>query len=331
MQNRKHLFAFITVILILSSAMAFAQNRKSGLTGASFLKIGVGARQVALGSAVTTISGDPTMMFWNPAGIYSEKTNISFSHNEWLLAMTHEAFAATFHVEGIGTIGAGIIYIGESDIIADRDVAPTPDLADRQADTATGATYSFYDLALNLTISRRFTDKLLLGASVKLIREKIDDLSANSIAGDFGVIYNTGWKSLTFGARLTNLGGDLEYFTFGAPIPLTFSMGASFAIADEKDNKLTAYFDATKPQDNPQLWFGGLEWQVLERLSVRGGYKFGLSGTEDDFNIENSDEGASFGAGLVFPWSNANMHLDYTFTDFGILQDTHRFSFRITF
>ncbi|MCG8603599.1 PorV/PorQ family protein [bacterium] len=329
MQPKKYLSAYIMLVIMLSSAMAFAQ--RPGLTGASFLKIGVGARHVGLGSAVTTISGDPTMMFWNPAGINSEKTNISLSHNEWLLALTHEAFAATFHLDGIGTIGAGLIYIGEGDIVANRDIAPTAGTSNLQADQATGATYSFYDLAVNISLARQFTDKLTLGASLKLIREKIDDLSANSIAGDFGVIYNTGWNNLTFGARLTNLGGDLEYFQFGAPIPLTFAIGASFAIANEQDNRLTAYLDATKPQDNRQLYFGGLEWEVLEKISVRGGYKFGLSGTEDSFNIENSDEGASFGAGLVVPWSGANMHLDYAFTDFGILNDTHRFSFTVSF
>ena len=64
---------------------------------------------------------------------------------------------------------------------------------------------------------------------------------------------------------------------------------------------------------------------------MRGGYKFGLSGTKDSFNIENTDEGATFGAGLVIPWSDANMSIDYAFTDFGILDDTHRFSFTVSF
>jgi len=329
MQNKKYLTAFIIVVLMLTTTMAFAQ--RPGLTGASFLKIGVGARHVALGSAVTTISGDPSMMFWNPAGIYSEKTNISLNHNEWLLAMTHEALAATHNFEGIGTVGIGVIYLGEGDITANRDIAPTPGTADRQADQATGSTYSFYDLAVNLAVSRKFTDKLMLGASIKLIREKIDDLDATSIAGDFGVIYNTGWKSLTFGARLSNLGGDLKYYQFGAPIPLFFSIGASFAIADQQDNKLTAYLDATKPQDNEQLYFGGLEWKVLERLSVRGGYKFNFSGARDQFDVENTDEGASFGAGLIIPWSGADMGIDYTYTDFNILDATHRFSFTASF
>ena len=48
---------------------ADAQVRKAGLTGASFLKIGVGARAVALGSSYTTIRGDVNQMFWNPAGM----------------------------------------------------------------------------------------------------------------------------------------------------------------------------------------------------------------------------------------------------------------------
>ncbi len=332
MQKIKYLAAFVTVILLISSVTAFAQDTKTGLTGASFLKIGVGARQVALGSAVTTLQNDPSMMFWNPAGISSEKTRISFSHNEWLLALTHDAVAATFHIDGIGTIGAGLIYIGEGDIIANRDVAPTADLSDLQADQATGANYSFYDLAANISIARQFTDKLVLGASIKLIREKIDDLSATAIAGDFGVIYNTGWKNLTFGARLTNLGGDLEYFQFGAPIPLTFAIGASFDIASEEGNKLTTFLDATKPQDSPQLYFGGMEWEVLEKISVRAGYKFGFSGSRDSFGTKHTDEGASFGAGLVFPWSsNVNPRIDYTYTDFDVLDSTHRLSFTVSF
>ena len=57
------------LLVLLLAQTGVAQNRKAGLTGAAFLKVGVGARNVALGTAVTALSGDVTQMFYNPAGI----------------------------------------------------------------------------------------------------------------------------------------------------------------------------------------------------------------------------------------------------------------------
>lgn len=323
----------VAALALLSVPVSFAQSTKTGINGATFLKIGVGARQIALGSAATTIAGDPNMMFWNPAGIYSEKINLAFSHNEWLLAMNHDAFAATYYLEGIGTVGVGLIYVGLSNITADRDIAPIPALEPVQADKASGSSYDFYNMAANLTLSRQFTDKLALGASIKLIREKIDDQSASSIAGDFGAIYHTGWHGLTLGASLQNLGGDLVYFDtdFGAPIPLIFSIGASFNIAEQENSRIVGLLDATKRQDSQQLYFGGLEWSIMDKLQLRGGYKFDFAGAEDNFGINTTDEGASFGAGVMLPWSDSMFHLDYAYTEFNILDSTHRFSLRVAF
>lgn len=333
MKNR---FAFnvalAAMILLCLSTLGYAQ-RKTGLNGASFLKIGVGARQIALGSAVTTLQGGgPNMMFWNPAGVAtSEGTSIALNHNQWLLAMDHNAFAFTHRLGSGGVIGVGLIHIGLGDIVADRDVAPTPELEPRQADKATSPTFSFYDLAVNLTWARQFSDKLSLGASIKLIREKIDDQSANSIAGDFGVTYNVGWHGLVFGAAMTNLGGDLKYYQSGAPIPLTFSIGASIHLADDENSRVVAMLDATKRQDSEQLYFTGLEWTILERFQLRGGYKLGFSGAKDDFDIDTTDEGASFGGGVNLDWGSATINIDYAFTEFNLLDNTHRFSLSINF
>ena len=335
MNKYRMIAAGVLAIAMLFAATGFAQQGKTGINGATFLKIGVGARQVALGSAVTTLSGDPNQMFWNPAGIALEdsKTSISLNHNEWLLTMNHDALAFAHDVKGVGTIGVGIIYVGLSDIVANRDVAPIPELESRQADKATGATYSFYNMALNLTLSHKFTDKLALGASLKFIREKIDDQGANSIAGDFGVVYNTGWNDLTLGATLMNLGGDMVYYNsdFGAPIPLTFAMGASFTIAKQENSQIRGLLDLTKRQDSEQLYFTGMEWNLMKRLALRGGYKFNFSGKKDALGIKDTDEGFSMGAGLKLPISGTEFVIDYAYTDFDILDNTHRFTLYVNF
>ena len=83
----------LVLALVAWSATAEGQVRKAGLTGASFLKIGVGARAVALGSAYTTVRGDVNQMFWNPAGIAlgSGGTPGTFTYNDWIADLAHYA------------------------------------------------------------------------------------------------------------------------------------------------------------------------------------------------------------------------------------------------
>ncbi len=322
----------------LAAALAFAstataQERKAGLNGAAFLKIGVGARMVALGSAATTVHTDPNAMFWNPAGtvLSDGKTSVTFTHNEWLIGMNHDVAAITHDFKGLGTLGIGFIRLGLGGIPADRDIAPTDEVRFLQVDQNSGATYGFNDIAVMVNFARQFTDRLKFGANFKIVREEIDDESATAVAGDFGVIYETGFRDLTLGARLNNLGGDLEFFNNRAPIPLSFALGASMSIAREENTRFTALIDAFKPQDEPQFYFAGGEWALANRLFLRGGYKLGFSGTRDDFGKQNTDEGFSFGGGVVLPFGDAILHLDYAFTEFSILDNTHRFSFIITF
>ena len=40
-----------------------------GTTAANFLKIGIGARGVAMEGAFTTLANDGTALYWNPAGL----------------------------------------------------------------------------------------------------------------------------------------------------------------------------------------------------------------------------------------------------------------------
>jgi hypothetical protein len=333
----------------LLASPAAAQIRKAGLTGAAFLKIGVGARAVALGSAYTTVTGDVSQMFWNPAGIALDKkrTQVTFSYNDWIADLKHYALAASREFGEWGTLGVGVVGLGLSGIDntsgADRDKIPAfmDPFYTGFRDTGTGD-YDYQDFALQLSWARHLTDRLALGATGKLISQSIDEVSASALAVDFGAIYRIGYRGARIGARINNLGSDLEFYHVGAPLPLIFSIGASIDLLERQDQgmKVTLLTDATKPQDGEQLFFTAAEVQVLNHLRLRGGYKFNYSGIDDDkvdevtgvsFSAPRTEEGFTLGLGADAGMSGYNATVDYAFTQFGILDSVHRLSLQLEF
>lgn len=329
--------ALTLVFMLLSvSFVGAGQLRKPGIDGAAFLKIGVSARMVALGSAATTVYGDPNMVFWNPAGIEIDegKTQIGLNYNKWLIDMNHNSGAITHGFGNLGTFGIGVIYMGLSDLTADRDIAPPgySEPVPEAAGVSRFDTYDYSDMAVTIAYSKRFTDRFRMGASAKFIREVIDTEDATAFAFDFGAIYETGFRDLTFGARINNVGGDMKFYAIGASLPLNFSIGASMSIAKEEDTALKAFVDLTKPKDNEQLYFVGGEWSIYNKLALRGGYKLGYSGAHDATTLLNqTDEGFTAGGGLAVPVSGYNLVIDYAFTSFTVFSNTHQFSLRFTF
>jgi len=323
----------IVVALLCASFLGAGQLRKPGINGAAFLKIGVGARLVALGSAATTIAGDPNMVFVNPAGIQVDKgkTQLGLNYNKWIIDLNHSAAAITHGFGELGTIGIGVIYMGLSDIAADRDLSPpgyTGPVAEPEGIGQYDA-FDYSDLAVTLAYSKQFTDNFVMGAAVKFIREEIDTESASAFALDFGAIYKTGFRDLKFGAKINNVGGDLKFYAVGAPLPLNFSIGASASLVTGDDFSLKGFVDLTKPMDSPQLYFVGAEWNLYEILALRGGYKVGYSGYTDELNgFKQTDEGFSFGGGLNLKVMNYNLWIDYALTSFNVFENTHRFTLR---
>ncbi len=330
--------------------------RKSGLTGAAFLKVGVGARATGLGSAYTTVTGDATQMFWNPAGIAIERgMQATINYNQWIADLNHAAVGVSKKFGDFGTVGIGVVSLGLSGIDADRDLVPSFIEGFTPFDTNTGD-YDYQDLSVGITWARQVTDKLAMGVTGKMISQSIDDESATAFALDVGAIYHIGYRGARIGARLNNLGQDIDFFDRqSAPLPLIFSVGSAIDIIEEDDmgTKLTLMADATKPQDSDQLVFAAGELQVLHRLKLRGGYKFNYTGVTDDktdeitgnsgealspnnptsidFTSDRTEEGYTLGMGVDVSVSGYEVVVDYAFTEFGILDNVHRVSLNLSF
>jgi hypothetical protein len=335
MKSLKIVLVCLLAVLLVAQIGA-AQNRKGGLTGATFLKVGVGARNVALGTAVTGIAGDVTQMFYNPAGIaLKEKTlQASFTYNKWIADIGHSAAAVSYNWEGVGTIGVGFITFGLSGIEALRDIPVDPNLVQYQIDNNTNSTYDYRDIAYQVTFSRYLIDRLALGITVKGVSQTIDGVGATAFAIDFGSLYHIGVLDWTIAARFNNLGSDLKFYDIPAALPLQFTIGTAMMPYKDESVGVLVSVDASKPLDGPLYMFSGVELSYMNMIAVRAGYKFNYSGTDEVTGvglsaINTTVEGISAGAGVHTKLQGYDIGFDYSFTQMDLLDAAHRFTLTV--
>ena len=325
-----------TLAMLFLMQDGYSQDRKAGLTGAAFLKVGVGARAVGMGSAVTALSNDVNQMFYNPAGIAlkDETWQASFSYNKWIADIAHNSAAVAFNIEGVGTIGVGFISFGVSGIPSDRDIPNDPVLSPFQVDFVTTSTYDYRDLAYQVTFSRYVIEQLSLGITLKGVSQKIDDQTATAFAVDFGSVYQIGVLDWTIAARFNNLGSDLRFYDIDAGLPLQFTIGTAISPFKFEDSKLMVALDAVKPQDGPLYMFSGAEFSFMNMVFLRAGYKLNYSGTNETPvsgkpAVNSTIEGVSLGGGVQTTFQEFNVAVDYSFTQMELLKAAHRFTLRI--
>ncbi len=319
-----YIFGMIIILLLFSIPSDSIAQKKAGINSAAFLKVGVGAREVAMGSAVSTLSEEVNQMFWNPAGIAMKEKILqaSFSYNKWIADLNHNSGAVSYNLKDVGTVGIGVVSFGVSDIPASRD--PFLDLE-------TSTSFNYMDLALQISFARYIMDNLALGFTAKYISESIDGINATAVAFDVGSIYSLGVLDGKIAARLSNIGSDIKYYDFGTPIPITFCIGVSVMPLNSDQNKALVCAELVKPMDYDQYYNIGFEYDLYDLVAIRAGYKLNYSGVEDDGRtvrnpIKSTIEGWSIGAGIHHIVSDYNIRIDYSFTDMEILKDVHRIS-----
>jgi len=326
-----------TLALVASSPAAAQSN--AGRNGAKFLSIGVGAREAALGGAVTAgTGGDAINAFWNPAGTAlasGQKLSASLDYGQWFADLRHASAAVGYNLGRNGTVTLGVQTFGLSGIAANRQNGyADPFLQTLVTDNNTSETYDYLDLSASATYARSFGNRLSLGATAKVVNESIDE-SASAVAFDFGSLYNVGPMNWQLAARLSNLGTPIQFYNQANPLPLTFSIGSSFYPVNTEQARVMLAADALKIQDGRQRVNGGVEVSLYDLLFLRAGYKFGFAnGAENDSTTirqatRYSAENFSVGGGLQYRVSGYDLALDYAYTNMEFVNDVHRITLRL--
>lgn len=276
-------------------------------SGAAFLKIPVGARAAGMGSVYAAAGDDVNALHWNPAGLTRlRRPQFSASHAEWLADLKHEAAGFAVPTRG-GAFGVGVTTLWQEG------------LERRDGTGAAQGRFAAYDAAATLSLARRLSPRFGAGASVKYVRQVVDDETASGFAADAGVQWKL-HRSLTLGAALQNAGPRLKFAREEYRLPLTASAG--FALTPSRGLCLAGDVRRVVPEERTEANLGTEYW-AFGKVALRAGYqaswadRFGASSAADSIPL-----GVGFGLGLRL----GATQLDYAAAPNGALGASHRVS-----
>lgn len=324
------LFAVLLSLSLCGSAGAARIYPSAGSTSATFLEIGVGARAVSMAGAYTALSDDPYAVYWNPAGLATQREEtLAFTHNEYFQGLNQEYFGFTLPGEKLGLLRGGRLQNGTLGL--GLNYFYTPNNLERRSGNNEGGSlttispveghFGAYDLAFSGAYGFTYSENLRLGAAVKVIRQVIDTDSGNTFALDLGGLYNFYWhdQPYTAGFAVQNLGPGVKFISKSFPLPLTFKAGLSHRLYSDG---LLLSLDLDKPIDDYPSLALGLDYPLTNNIFLRAGYRQREYG-----NALGAFSGFSTGIGFVYN----QFSFDYAFAPFGDLGVSHRISLAFKF
>ena len=340
------LLMMISVLVLFSNtnlhSQIFRDITKVGTTAGQFLKIGPGARALAMGGAYVGVSDDIYAVYYNPAGIAISKGNgqAAFNHTQWLADVSYDFAAASLNVESLGTLFVTITSLR----------VPEEKVRTFEFPEGNGQFWDAGSVSFGVGFAKSLTDRFSIGFHAKYIQESIWSTSARGFALDVGTYYVTPFNDLVIGASVSNFGSKMQldgrdiqvnYDPNGDPLtgpnnvpakydmdqydlPLTFRIGFSMDVIETRYIRVKAAFDATHPNDNVEYANTGIEVAYDEMFFVRGGYK--------SIFLTDSEQSFTFGAGLKYEMApGLNLDVNYGYGKFGRLKNIQYFDVGIIF
>jgi len=220
------------------------------------LKLGGGARPLALGGAYTALGNDASSLFYNPAGLGRMNfPEVMTMYNSWLADTKQQAAIVAFPLR-FGTVAFGYTSLSSGNI---------------QGYDATGALTSVFDTGstvMSLSLGRSLNPNLFWGFSVKTISDRLETVTARTTAFDAGMTLMAN-PNLIIGVSAMNFGSGLVYVSEKTALPTCYRLGIAYKanLLNESirvAGDLAAYPDGTKVDL-------GMEYLVRDFLAFRLG------------------------------------------------------------
>lgn len=281
------------VVCILAGARPTAAAEFDGGIPGSFLELGSGAREFAMGGAFGAIAEGPEAVFWNPGGLGRPFSDgASFTHINLFEGASVDALSYAHAFDRPIGIGASMISLSNGGFV--------------QRDSFNNETGSFDDnrRAFLIGWGIQANRSISLGLTHKIITRSLAGTSSSAIDADAGATVVRG--KYRAGLVLGNvLGAKLGRDGGSDALPRTLRLGAS---ARWLETLLTSAELATRAGVTD--FRVGTEYSILRHAAIRAGW----DGT-----------GPTFGAGLRY----RSLGVDYGISQHSILGLSHRLTLRM--
>ena len=280
----------ILLFTIISFTTLFAQS--AGNSGLSFLKLGFGARNIAMGDAGASAAHDVTALFYNPANLAGNYDNqLMLMHNEWIQGVKSEILGAKTVIFGL-PVAAGFNVTTINDIQIRTRATTEPD-------ATFNANYFFGSLSTGFNI----TSNVAAGFTVKYLYEGLYTDEATGWGFDLGAHYKTDIEGLSAVAVVKNLGSMNKLKNEKTKLPTQINIGPAYTFdLPGGDFAVTAAAEYLKyTAETGSHLNAGAELVYHKLIALRGGYQSGY-------------ESKNFSGGLGLMWGNLNF--DYAFSPF---------------
>jgi hypothetical protein len=324
-----------TVLLAAWAWLAWPAVAHAG-TVAEFLRLGLGARALAMGEGMLAVEHDPSALYWNPALMARcPAAGLEGMHAENFGGLTgFDAFALTLPLGGgCGeAIGVGLLRLSVDDIptttrfafddFGSDGVPGTHDPGEGDGrwdpgepvlvDPAAVEWRSDVEWALLAGYARPLGGNASVGVCAKFLRQQVAGRQSLGVGLDLGAKLDLP-GGLEVAARLSDVTGTRVAWDNGTretvPPRLEVAAARSLRLGATSDVRavLGAGTDTRDAAGGPGAWRGGLEYRHRDRLFLRAGAASGQP---------------AFGAGLGL----GAFRVDYATMPFHDLGSTHRVS-----
>lgn len=344
MKDIYRIFAlFMLGILLFANTNVKAGNDdRRGTAGAGSLLINPWARSAGWGGVNTACGTGIDALFSNVAGLGRiSGTEGYFSYTNWLQnsGIGVSAFGIGQSLGDFGVLGLSVTSMSFG--LTERTTTGSPD-------PGNNGTFSISNMNIGLSYAKAFSTSIFGGATIKVINEGIDNVTATGFAIDAGVQYVTGEDyEIKFGITLKNWGPSMSYSGDGLSvnavyngsnhtqsveqrsqefeIPSSLNIGASYDfLFAEKTHRLTVAGNYASMAFSKDQYTLGLEYGFGKIFMLRTSYTYEDAITK---SIYDTDAGATTlysgfaaGASIVAPISKGkkgsngvNLSIDYAY------------------
>jgi hypothetical protein len=323
------------LLILIFIGISFSEYRvipdvvtKVATTSANWLKLETGARGVGMAGAMVAAGEGVSAIPYNPASLgFIKGSELYYSKTNYLADISHASMAYGTQVTPTDFVALYLFTFNSG--LMDVTTEDEPD--------GTGEQFDVTGLSLRGTYAKILTDRLKFGFTIKYIREAIYTTAMQTFAIDLGTNFDTGIYGIILGMSVNNFGPEVQFSGEGIqqqvdkdlsvdeslskltekfPIPMSFRLGIKKDIMNNDIHKLTIAMDGVNPIDYVVTGNVGLEYSWQNIAYVRGGT-----------HLNHDTASFTVGAGIKI----GNIHVDYAFANYGILENTNQFGLRFDF